>query len=591
VTRRTRTSIAYILAISLALVTLVPFLPLAVLTWRAYQAEVVLLEQEIRATNRQTALLAAGSLESIVQQVRDDILIAVTGRVHWSSDPLPPPVAGVCWEALDRDGVVIASEITAGRVGRPAGYLDASRRTIGGTRPEFSPVGRHIPGSPATCVLVEQVDPDRILAAVIDPEALRRRLAAIAPGLDRHVYAADRSGRLLFYSDPKITQRGEDLSANPPVALFAGGGAGEIRFRSIVSGKERLGYVQPVGGTDWGVIVSADIASSVLAVRDRYLTLALSIVFALAAALGILMWSSRRLTRPLAEIRQALQRERAAHAGPLRLEMPEPNIAEYRDLVDTLNDLSRRLAATEAELVQAAKASVTGQLASGIAHEIGTPLNVISGSAQLALRKLAEDDPCRQTLQMVVRQTERISSMVQRFLEFSRTPGASLGPVDVADVARQVIELIPEINRKVDARLRFDPATPMALGDPKLLEHALMNLILNACQAMPDGGTLTIEVEPAEPARAEDGRREPWVRCRVSDTGCGIAPEHLGRVFEPFFTTKAIGQGTGLGLAIVDRIVRQHGGRIEAASSPGRGAVFTLWLRAAGSPDPPDGNG
>jgi signal transduction histidine kinase len=488
---RRGTSIRRILAFSLILVTLVPFLPLAVLTLRAYRGDVALLEQEIRATNRQTALLAAAVLGGIAQQ------------------------AG----------------------------------------------------------------PARPRAAIGDTDELRRRLAALAPGLDRHVYAVERSGKLLFYSDPRVTQRGDDISANPPIKLFVAGGAGEIRFRSVVSGKERLGYVQPVAGTDWGVIVSADIATSVLAIRDRYVTLALCIGFAAAAALGILAWSSRRLTRPVAEIRAELRRWRAGGPGPSTIAAAQPDIAEYRDLVDALNDLSRRLAATEAELVQAAKASLTGQLASGIAHEIGTPLNVISGSAQYTLRKLGEDDPCRATLQMVVRQTERISAMVQRFLEFSRTPEARLDSVDVAEVARQVVAMVPEINRKVETSLVVDPATPPVLGDPKLLEHALMNLILNGCQAMPGGGRLALEIGTATPDRAGIDPVRQWVRVRVADTGCGIAPEHLGRVFEPFFTTKPLGQGTGLGLAIVDRIVGRHGGWIEAASAPGAGSTFTLWLR------------
>ncbi len=579
---RRRTSIGRLLAFSLILVTLVPFLPLAILTYRAYRADVALLEQEIRATNRQTALLAASLLDGIVRQVRDDLLIAITGRVHWTSDPFPPPVAGVRWEALDRNGVVVASELSTERIGRPAGYERLTPPTIGGGRPEFSAVGRVVPGFPPTCVLVQQVDTDRLLAAVLDPEGLRRHLATLAPGLDRHIYAADRNGRLLFYSDAMVTERGEDLSANPPVRLFVGGGAGEIRFRSIVSRKERLGFVQPVGGTTWGVVVSADIATSVLAVRDRYAMLALSIGFAIAAALGILMWSSRRLTRPLAEIRVELRRWREGSAGPRRIAVPEPRIAEYRDLVDALNDLSRRLAATEAELVQAAKASLTGQLASGIAHEIGTPLNVISGSAQYTLRKLGDDDPCKATLQVVVRQTERISTMVQRFLEFSRTPEARLASVDVAEVARQVVAMVPEINRNVATTLAVDPRTPPVLGDPKLLEHALMNLILNGCQAMPGGGALAITIGVAAPSRTGVDTTRPWIRVCVADTGCGIAAEHLGRVFEPFFTTKPLGEGTGLGLAIVDRIAERHGGWIEATSTPGAGSVFMLWLRPAG---------
>ena len=517
--------------------------------------------------------------------------MAITGRVHWTSDPFPPSLAGVRWEVLDGDGIVVASELSPERTGRPAGYENLEPPTIGGGRPAFAAVDRLTPGFPPTSVLVERVAPDRILAAVLDPEGLRRQVATLAPGLDRHVYAADRSGRLLFYSDPQVTRHGENLGANPPVGLFVAGGAGELRFRSIVSGKERLGFVQPVAGTGWGVIVSADIASSVLAVRDRYLTLALSIAFAATTALGILMWSSRRLTRPLAGIRAALRHWRTGGPGPITIAETAPRIAEYHDLVDALNDLSRRLAAAEAELVQAAKASLTGQIAAGIAHEIGTPLNVISGNAQYVLRKLADDDPRRDLLHGVVRQAERISSMVKRFLEFARSPEVHLGAVDLLETAAQAVELVPGINPRVEVRIEGEPETPLVQGDPKLLEHMLMNLIVNACQAMPEGGTLAVRVGRSRRTDPAGGPGPAWVRCSVADTGVGIAPEHLARLFDPFFTTKPIGQGTGLGLAIVDRIVRQHGGEIEVESAPGSGSVFTVSLRPADVSAPGDGRG
>ena len=136
-----------------------------------------------------------------------------------------------------------------------------------------------------------------------------------------------------------------------------------------------------------------------------------------------------------------------------------------------------------------------------------------------------------------------------------------------------MLELVPDMGRAVHVEVVAARGVVPAMADPKLLEHVLLNLVVNAWQAMPGGGDLTLRI-------AADEQPE-WVRLEVADTGCGIPEEHLERVFEPFFTTKAQGQGTGLGLAIVDRIVRQHGGRVGLASTPGVGTTVTIWLRAA----------
>ena len=414
------------------------------------------------------------------------------------------------------------------------------------------------------------------------PGALHRTLASWSRHtLDRHVYLVDGAGRLVFYSDIALSERGDDLTSNPPIGRHLAAQYGALRFSSIVSGKERLGFVAPMASTGWALVVSADIGSRLLGLRQRSMTLALAIAFALASAAAIHLWTSRRLTRPLAVIREALRRKQVPPPTPNVLAVPASGVTEYDDLVAAFNELSRRLAAAEAELVQAAKSALTGQLASGIAHEIGTPLNVISGNAQYVLRKLDDGDPRRDMLRGIVRQAERISAMVKRFLEFARSPEVRLGAVDLAEMAAQVAEMVPGINPNVAVRLHCEEQTPLVHGDPKLLEHALMNLILNACQAMPEGGVLSLEVRPASHPEPHGNGTATWVQCRVGDSGAGIAGEHLGRIFEPFFTTKPLGQGTGLGLAIVDRIVTQHGGEIEVESRLGSGSVFTVWLRPA----------
>jgi signal transduction histidine kinase len=253
-------------------------------------------------------------------------------------------------------------------------------------------------------------------------------------------------------------------------------------------------------------------------------------------------------------------------------------VAEYDDLVNVIDELGSDLAAVERELVQAEKASMLGQLASGLAHEMGTPLNVITGNAQYLLRKAQSDQVQVSVLEQIVSQGQRIAAMIRRLLDLSRPADARLAPVDLPAVVRQALDIIPRVSRDVVVRCDLDDDVGRVLADPKLLEHALMNLIVNACQAMPDGGRLALVAGVESTKTTVTG---PFVLLTVADTGCGIPAENLARVFEPFFSTKPTPEGTGLGLAIVDRIMRQHGGQVEVVSTPGRGTVVLLRLRRA----------
>ena len=577
-TKRYRaTSVRRILAVSLALGALIPFLPLAYLTWRAYAGDVARVEREIEDTNRQIARLAANYLDELVLRIKQE---ASANRAD-----LPSPSGGVRWERVGPGGEVLASQLAPGRVGAPAGYERFLATLAGTDEARFSGVDRWIGGMAPTVVAARRgagTGGASFLVGVVDPDALYADMTARSGELlDRHVYAVDGLGHLLFYSDADISRRGGDLTSNPPVRLHLGGGTGPIRFSSVVSRKPRLGFVQRLGGLDWSVVVSADIGSRLVGLRERYQVLGWTIAFSLFAVMTILLWTSHRLLQPLLEIRDALHSP-ARMVGE-RLEVPATTraVTEYAQLLQAFDDLSLRFAATERELVQAEKASLLGQLASGVAHEIGTPLNVMSGNAQYLLRKLSPEDSARAALQHIVGQAERITEMVQQLLDFARPTAARHVPFELGEVVVQALEMVSPMLRHVDVRVDVDPDTPPVVGDPRLLEHALLNLVVNACQAMPDGGRLSLVVGAGVPREALRGVDERWVCCLVSDSGCGIAPENLGRIFQPFYTTKAQGQGTGLGLAIVERIVRQLQGTIEVSSRQGAGTTFTIGLRAA----------
>ncbi len=580
-TRHPGTSIPRILALSLAFGALIPFLPLGYLTWAAYAADVGRVEREIEDSNRQIARLAANYLELLVLRVRQEA----------AGGPLLLPAASgtVRWERVGPDGIVTASQLAPGRVGRAGGYQQFLGTLVENSEARFSRVERWIEGMAPTVIAarsgVAPAGGRSFLVGIIDPDALHSDMTARSGELlDRHVYAVDGAGRALFYSDPEISRRGQEITANPPVRLHLGGRQGPIRFNSVVSGKPRLGFVQRLGILDWSVIVSADLGSRLVGLRERYRVLGWTILFSLFAVMAIVLWTSRRLARPLLEIRDALRASSRLVGEPLDVPASTRKVIEYAELLQEFDNLSLRFAATERELVQAEKASLLGQLASGLAHEIGTPLNVMSGNAQYLLRKMSPDDPARPALQQIVKQAERITEMLQQLLDFARPTEARRVPFALGEVVTQTLEMVSSVLRGVNVEVDIDPRAPPVMGDPRLLEHALLNLIVNACQAMPDGGRLSLVVGVGMPQEAGPESDERWVCCRVSDTGRGIAPENLGRIFEPFYTTKPQGGGTGLGLAIVERIVRQLQGSIEVASRVGAGTTFTLRLRPADLP-------
>lgn len=544
------------------------------MTWWSYHSELDHIEAEIQGSNRHIAGLAAGYLGLLVDEARHDALHLAEGGSLAGAASRPE----VCWERLDADGRVVESQLDPERVGAPSGFGEViAGLDLAG--PRLSEVRQWVDGRSPTVILVSSTLEGGAVAGVFVPEALHADLKAWSRSeVDRRVYSVDRAGRLLFYSDLDLSARGEDLSDNPPIELLLAGSEGEIRYRSVVTGKDRLAVVERMPDTGWGVVVSADVGARVIGLESRTRALGLSILFALATAVAILLVVSRRLAEPLVEVGRALRAsDRSPHA-PLEVSPRARRLAEVDDLVRAFDELAAEVEATERELVHAERNALLGQLASGLAHEMGTPLNVISGNAQYLLRKAGDSDPARQPLELIERQAQRIAGMIRRLLDLSRPAPARLLPLDAGAVARQTLDTLRSMARGIALEVTVHPAAPPVLADPKLLEHALLNLVVNACDAMPDGGRLEVRIEPVAERRGAGG---PWVRIAVVDSGRGMGPDELLRATEPFFTTKAQGRGTGLGLAIVDRIVRQHGGLLELDSREGRGTTATLWLRPA----------
>jgi PAS domain S-box-containing protein len=234
-----------------------------------------------------------------------------------------------------------------------------------------------------------------------------------------------------------------------------------------------------------------------------------------------------------------------------------------------------------AELQRATQLSFVGELAAGLAHEIKNPLAGIQGVVDILIRRRDKNDPEREALEGVRHEVERIDSTVRALLDRARPRLVSLRSSSLSDIMVRAINLAraqlantSTDNRKVS--IEFEPPdSPLTVSiDPAQIEDAVLNLIINAIEAVDDGGTVTIQVAQSKNDRSEEFEDEAIIE--VSDNGRGVSEEDLTRIFNPFFTTRT--GGTGLGLPAVLRIARAHGGRVEVSSALGKGSTFTIHL-------------
>jgi C4-dicarboxylate-specific signal transduction histidine kinase len=341
--------------------------------------------------------------------------------------------------------------------------------------------------------------------------------------------------------------------------------------------------------------------------------LAAGVALAGVALGGVLLW--RWVGRPVSRILGAAEDLGAAAVGELPLLAPPGEgdghglsraaitferagaalAGERARLAEKVAELERAneaLVQARESLLRADRLATLGQLASGIAHEVGNPLGAITGYVELARARLREAGPSEARrpssreevedfLARVGAEAGRIDAIVRDLLDFARPAPPALGPVDLPAVVDAAARLARVQARFREVAVEVDLArVPPVLADERRLAQVFLNLFLNAGDAMCGRGRVTVS---ARPVSAPSG---PRVEVRVEDTGPGIAKEHLGRVFEPFFTTKEPGQGTGLGLAVCHGIVTSFGGDISAAAGPGGGAAFRIELRAAPAEDP-----
>lgn len=296
----------------------------------------------------------------------------------------------------------------------------------------------------------------------------------------------------------------------------------------------------------------------------------------------------RQVVRPISRLMEGIQRlGRGEPAAPLPVDRRDEigRVAEAFNTMTAQLEAARHRLLTETEhsleleqqLRAAETLAVAGKLASALAHEVGTPLNIVSGRAEFLQMSPRLDEAARRDLGIIVGQIDRISKIIRSLLDNVRPQKLEIQSTHLADVLDRILPLLNHPARRRDVVLVTSVPNdlPAVLADPGQLQQVFINLVLNGLDATSAGGHVTISADPVD-----NGSRR-GVAITVSDTGPGIPSELQSKVFEPFFTTKPAGQGTGLGLAICRDIIKAHGGEIKVASAPGSGTTFTMWIPMA----------
>jgi nitrogen-specific signal transduction histidine kinase/ActR/RegA family two-component response regulator len=239
----------------------------------------------------------------------------------------------------------------------------------------------------------------------------------------------------------------------------------------------------------------------------------------------------------------------------------------------------------QAQLAQSQKIEAIGQLAGGIAHDFNNLLTVIGGRSSLLLMRMRPDDPARKDVDLIQSTTQRAADLTRQLLAFSRKQVLEPKPINLKALVAGVTPILRRlIGEHIEIVIVSTDDAGRVMADPGQIEQVIVNLVVNARDAMPEGGTLTIETTthtvPDAGRRGLDRNVPPgeYVTLSIRDTGCGMDPATMARIFEPFFTTKEPGKGTGLGLSTVHGIVHQSGGHLALDSAVGRGTTFTIYL-------------
>lgn len=422
-------------------------------------------------------------------------------------------------------------------------------------------------------------------------------------------YAADKVRRIQQLELRFVQLSGSGKPAARPLVAMG-------RLANLGPDEERV-FVERVAGSETlltylsvavrGQVVGALEVAGSLTERDKEFRAELlqilgrTMLAASAAFAAVVVAGFYFVGRPM---RRLVAKARRIGAGDLSEPLDLKQRDEVGELAREMNQMCERLGAAQARLQEetqrrldtseqlrhADRLTTVGKLASGVAHELGTPLNVVSGRAKMIVRGQVQGAELTESAQAIVDQAERMTNIIKQLLGFARRRQPQHRRESLRGVVDRTLALLAPMAQKSNVECKVVHAEPEAMAeiDVSLIEQALTNLIVNAIQAMPKGGLLTIR-SSEEVVSPPAGVSEPagtYAVVHVEDTGMGMNSEQLRHAFEPFFTTKDVGSGTGLGLSVAHGIVRDHDGWITASSAVDKGSRFSIYLPLRQVKDP-----
>ena len=348
---------------------------------------------------------------------------------------------------------------------------------------------------------------------------------------------------------------------------------------------------KPVGGVD----ILQRTSNMESEIEKAKWSIAITIFVLIGGTVALVLVGTRTwLSRPISRLREGIKR---MAQGNLDTRIDFKGHDELSELAHSFNQMAEDLKIAreriirdaearlelESGLRQSEKLATVGQLASGLAHEIGTPLNILLGRTELIKRRLEDKESTRRNLEIIDNQIERITKIIRQLLGFVRKKKPEQKALDIDAILATALDLLDYRIEKQKLRVvkDFHQNLPLVRGDPDLLQQVFLNLILNALQSMSEGGTLRLSTSSTRVSKGALRENERhYIEVRVEDTGVGMGKEIMQNIFSAFFTTKKT--GTGLGLMVTKGIVQDHDGWIDVESEVGKGSVFKIYLPLSG---------
>jgi signal transduction histidine kinase len=467
----------------------------------------------------------------------------------------PEPGQGGDYEFVVRIGALADGEAYFSPVVRAVGREGYVIRAV---RPFFTGLGER-----AGTVMIE-----------LDFERIMQFVGSIQVGEEGYGFLIDGEGRAIAHPFYAPYEFGPEKYPDKSVAdLTEAMLSGETGWKNyFFEGKEKVAAYAPIPSMGWSMAVTIPIEefrAEAQAVRTRVIQVVILALILTIAGVSILSYNLLRPVRRLVEATDRLAR------GELDSEIPVRSGDELGELTQSFNRMVRNLERTRDELVRSEKLISLGRLSAGVAHEIRNPLNAMKGAIVHLRRRRAGDELIDEFTSLVLEEIDRLNRFVTDFLYFARQSPPRPVPTDLNRLVRSTRSLFDEQAREkgIMFHSNLDPDLPPAPVDPYQMEQVLVNVIVNALEAMPHGGGVTVSTSVLHTGEADDRR---WVRIAIHDSGEGIPDEAAKSVFDPFFTTKE--SGTGLGLPISLGIVESHGGVFRIESRDGQGATVFIEL-------------